>query len=99
MRKEYSVNRLKIAIKVRIKSAATIRAAFAAKVVQRQLESSLLDSQRTKCPLMDVQRQLEPSLLESAHGPGYVVDRWFGSIIKQKSVAQYFRGLQFSSPQ
>jgi hypothetical protein len=32
--------------------------------LQRRLEPSLLDSQRTKSPLVDVQRQLEPSLLD-----------------------------------
>ena len=58
----YSVNRIEIVIKVLIEFAA-IRA-FAAKLLQRRLEPSLLDSQRIKSPLVDVQRQLEPSLLD-----------------------------------
>ncbi len=61
--KVYSVNRIEIAIKVLIEFAAALRA-FAAKLLQRRLEPSLLDSQRTKSPLVDVQRQLEPSLLD-----------------------------------
>ena len=65
MQKDYSVNRIEIVIKVLIEFAAAIRA-FAAKLLQRRLEPSLLDSQRTKSPLVDVQRQLEPSLLDSS---------------------------------
>ncbi len=61
MQKAYSVNRIEIVIKVLIEFAAALRA-FAAKLLQRRLEPSLLDSQRTKSPLVDVQRQLEPSL-------------------------------------
>ena len=61
MRTGYSVNRIEIVIKVSIEFAAALRA-FAAKLLQRRLEPSLLDSQRTKSPLVDVQRQLEPSL-------------------------------------
>ena len=66
MQKKCSVNRyrIEIVIKVSIEFAAAIRA-FAAKLLQRQSEPSLLDSQRTKSPLVDVQRQLEPSLLGS----------------------------------
>ena len=44
---DYSVNRIEIVIKVLIEFAAAIRA-FAAKLLQRRLEPSLLDSQRTK---------------------------------------------------
>ena len=62
MQKKYSVNRIEIVIKVPIEFAAALRA-FAAKLLQRRLEPSLLDSQRTKSPLVDVQRQFVPSLL------------------------------------
>ncbi len=61
MQKDYSGNRIEIVIKVLIEFAAALRA-FAAKLVQRQLEPSLLDSQRTKSPLVNVQRQLRPLL-------------------------------------
>jgi hypothetical protein len=60
---DYSANRIEIVIKVLIEFAAAIRA-FAAKLVQRQLEPSLLDSQRTKSPLVNVQRQLKSLLLD-----------------------------------
>ena len=63
MQKDYSANRVEIVIKNLIEFAAAIRA-FAAKLVQRQLEPSLLDSQRTKSPLVNVQRQLKPLLLD-----------------------------------
>ncbi len=63
MRTGYSVNRIEIVIKVSIEFAAALRA-FAAKLLQRRLEPSLLDSQRTKSPLVNVQRQLEPLLLD-----------------------------------
>jgi hypothetical protein len=63
MQKAYSVNRIEIVIKVLIEFAAALRA-FAAKLLQRRLEPSLLDSQRTNSPLVDVQRQLELSLLD-----------------------------------
>jgi hypothetical protein len=59
MRKDHSVNRLKIVIKV--ESSLRRQSAFAAKLVQRQLEPSLLDV-RTKSPLVEEQRHLEPSL-------------------------------------
>jgi hypothetical protein len=62
MQKVYSVNRIEIVIKVFIEFAAALRA-FAAKLLQRRLEPSLLDSQRTKSPLVDVHRQLVLSLL------------------------------------
>ena len=45
---------IEIEIKVLIEFAAALRA-FAAKLLQRRLEPSLLDSQRTKSPLVDVQ--------------------------------------------
>jgi hypothetical protein len=64
MQKKYSVNRIEIEIEVSIEFAAALRA-FAAKLLQRRLEPSLLDSQRTKPPLVDVQRQFVPSLLYS----------------------------------
>ena len=72
MRTGYSVKRneivikilIEIVIKISIEFAAALRA-FAAKLLQRRLEPSLLDSQRTKSPLVDVQRQLETSLLAS----------------------------------
>ena len=54
MEKVYSVTRIEIEIKVWIEYAAALRA-FAAKLLQRQSEPSLLDSQRTKSPLVDVQ--------------------------------------------
>jgi hypothetical protein len=57
MQKDYSGNRIEIVIKVLIEFAAALRA-FAAKLLQRQLEPSLLDSQRTESPLVDVQRLL-----------------------------------------
>ena len=63
MQKDYSANRIEIVIKVLIEFAAALRA-FAAKLVQRQLEPSLLDSQRTKSPLVNVQRQLKSLLLD-----------------------------------
>jgi hypothetical protein len=64
MQRVYSVNRIEIVIKVLIEFAAALRA-FAAKLLQRRLEPSLLDSQRTKSPLVDVQRQLVLSLLNA----------------------------------
>ncbi len=64
MRTGYSVKRNEIVIKILIEFAAALRA-FVAKLLQRRLEPSLLDSQRTKSPLVDVQRQLETSLLGS----------------------------------
>ena len=76
MRKDYSVNRIEIVIKVLIEFAAALRA-FAAKLLQRRLEPSLLDSQRTKSPLVDVQRQFVLSLLYSTHGPGEWIGEWF----------------------
>ena len=62
MRTGYSVKRneivikilIEIVIKISIEFAAALRA-FAAKLLQRRLEPSLLDSQRTKSPLVDVQ--------------------------------------------
>ena len=95
----YSVNRIEIVIKVLIEFAAAIRA-FAAKLLQRRLEPSLLDSQRTKSPLVDVQRQLEPLLLGS-YGP----DRFVGSFEqkmqskrnKKTSRPIFFEGSSISS--
>ncbi len=63
MQKDYSANRIEIVIKVSIEFAAALRA-FAAKLVQRQLEPSLLDSQRTKSPLVNVHRQLKSLLID-----------------------------------
>jgi hypothetical protein len=76
MRTGYSVNRIEIVIKVSIEFAAALRA-FAAKLLQRRLEPSLLDSQRTKSPLVDVQRQFVPSLLYLTDGPG----EWIGELV------------------
>ena len=81
MRTGYSVNRIEIVIKVSIEFAAALRA-FAAKLLQRRLEPSLLDSQRTKSPLVDVQRQFVPSLLYSTQGPG----EWIGDGLFTKNV-------------
>ncbi len=76
MRTGYTVN--EIVIKVSIEFAAALRA-FAAKLLQRRLEPSLLDSQRTKSPLVDVQRQFVPSLLSAILNgrSGEWIDEWF----------------------
>ena len=92
MRTGYSVNRIEIVIKVSIEFAAALRA-FAAKLLQRRLEPSLLDSQRTKSPLVDVQRQFVLSLLYSTHGPG----EWIGDgLIETKNVPTNAPDLFFS---
>ncbi len=78
MRTGYSVNRIEIVVKVSIEFAAALRA-FAAKLLQRRLEPSLLDSQRTKSPLVDMQRQFVPS---QRTGPGASGSEWF--VNKQK---------------
>ena len=74
----YSVNRIEIVIKVSIEFAAALRA-FAAKLLQRRLEPSLLDSERTKSPLVDVSGTSCRLcyLLYSTHGPGERDRRWF----------------------
>ena len=97
MRTGYSVNRIEIVIKVSIEFAAALRA-FAAKLLQRRLEPSLLDSQRIKSPLVDVQRQFVPSLLYSPHGPGEWIGEWFVKALNKKCIQQtrptyFFRGL------
>ena len=105
MQKDYSANRIEIVIKVLIEFAAALRA-FAAKLVQRQLEPSLLDSQRTKSPLVNVHRQLKSLLIDfwrtvlarTVRSPRFAGDRRVRVVLKQKvhpktRPAYFFRGL------